>query len=169
MNYFDWFEISPGFFPDPQMLKQKYYALSRQYHPDFYVQQGEAARLGAEEKLQEINKAYATLSNPVKTMAYLLKETVGLPEDEKFALDPDFLMEMMELNEAMQEAETKEAKEKVKEQIATQQQSLYEQVAPIMANYQAGITSQEALLQVKQYYYQQKYLQRLLAEGKNDI
>ena len=168
MNYFDWFELSPGFFPNQALLKKKYYALSRQYHPDFFVQQGEAARLEAEEKLQEVNRAYATLSNQVKTMAYLLKETVGLPDDEKFALAPDFLMEMMELNEAMQEADTEEAKEKVKEQISIQQQSLYEQVEPIMANYQAGITTREALLQVKQYYYQQKYLQRLLAGGKND-
>ena len=168
MNYFDWFELSPGFFPDQALLKKKYYALSRQYHPDFYVQQGEAAKLEAEEKLQEVNKAYATLSNPVKTMAYLLQETVGLPEDEKFTLPPDFLMEMMELNEAMQEAETEEAKEEVREQIVAQQQSLYEQVEPIMANYQAGITTPEALLQVKQYYYQQKYLQRLLAGGNSD-
>lgn len=168
MKYFDWFELHPGFFPDQGLLKKKYYALSRQYHPDFYVQQGETARLEAEEKLQEINKAYATLSNPVKTMAYLLRETIGLPEDEKFALPPDFLMEMMELNEAMQEAASEEEKGKVKEQIATHQQSLYEQVEPIMANYQAGITAKEALLQVKQYYYQQKYLQRLLSEEKSD-
>lgn len=168
MKYFDWFELIPCFFPDQVLLKKKYYALSRQYHPDFYVQQGEAARLEAEEKLQEINKAYATLSNPVKTMAYLLRETIGLPEDEKFALPPDFLMEMMELNEAMQDAASEEEKGKVKEQIATQQQSLYEQVEPIMANYQAGITPQEALLQVKQYYFQQKYLQRLLSEEKSD-
>ena len=123
MKYFDWFELRPGFFPDQGLLKKKYYALSRQYHPDFYVQQGEIARLEAEEKLQEINKAYATLSNPVKTIAYLLRETIGLPEDEKIALPPHFLMEMMELNEAMQEAASEEAKEKVKEQIAIQQQS----------------------------------------------
>ncbi|MEI8111075.1 MAG: Fe-S protein assembly co-chaperone HscB [Chitinophagia bacterium] len=167
MNYFDWFEINWSFFPDQVMLKKKFYALSRLYHPDFYVQQGEVERLEAEEKLQEINKAYATLSNPIKTMAYLLKQTVGLPEEEKFTLSPDFLMEMMELNEALQDAETEEEKEKVKEKITTQQHSLYEQVEPIMANYQAGITTQEEMLQVKHYYYQQKYLQRLLEEGKS--
>jgi molecular chaperone HscB len=53
MKYFEWFEIIPGFFPDQGLVKKKYYALSRQYHPDFYVQQGEEALAAAEEKLQE--------------------------------------------------------------------------------------------------------------------
>jgi molecular chaperone HscB len=163
MKYFEWFELPPGFFPDQGLVKKKYYALSRQYHPDFYVQQGDEALAAAEEKLQEIHEAYATLSNRQRTIAYILKETVGMPEDEKYALPADFLMDMMELNEALQEADTEEGKLSVREQIKAQQQALYEQVEPIMADYQASITSQEALLQVKQYYYQQKYLQRLLA------
>jgi molecular chaperone HscB len=163
MKYFDWFELSPGFFPDQGLVKKKYYALSRQYHPDFHVQQGEEALAAAEEKLQEIHEAYATLSNRQRTMAYILQQTVGMPEDEKYALPADFLMDMMELNEALQDADTEEGKLSVREQIKAQQQALYEHVEPIMAAYQAGVTSQEALLQVKQYYYQQKYLLRLLA------
>lgn len=163
MKYFDWFELSPGFFPDQGLVKKKYYALSRQFHPDFHVQQGEEALAMAEEKLQEIHEAYAILSNRQRTMAYILQQTVGMPEDEKYALPADFLMDMMELNEALQDADKEEEKLSVREQIKAQQQALYEQVEPIMAAYQAGVTSQEALLQVKQYYYQQKYLLRLLA------
>jgi molecular chaperone HscB len=163
MKYFEWFELHPSFFPDQGLVKKRYYALSRQYHPDFHVQQGTEALSAAEEKLQEIHEAYATLSSRQRTMAFILQQTVGMPEDEKYALPADFLMDMMEMNEALQESDTEEGKLSVREQIKAQQQALYEQVEPIMADYQAGVTSQEALLQVKQYYYQQKYLLRLLA------
>jgi len=163
MKYFDWFELHPSFFPDQGLVKKRYYALSRQYHPDFHVQQGTEALAAAEKKLQEIHEAYATLSSRQHTMAYILQQTVSMPEDEKYALPADFLMDMMELNEALQEADSEEEKLNVREQIKAQQLALYEQVEPIMAAYQAGVTPQEALLQVKQYYYQQKYLLRLLA------
>ena len=39
---------------------------------------------------------------------------------------------------------------------------IYNDVAPIVENYQEGTTTEKELLQVKDYYYKKKYLQRIL-------
>lgn len=165
MNYFELFGLPRGFFPDPVQVKRKYYELSRQYHPDFFVQSGEAALELAEEKLKEVHAAYAVLSDADKTMAYVLDLEIGLPEGEKYTLSPDFLMEMMEMNEALQEADTEQERGRVREQIMSKKKELYEDIEPVLAGYQQGVVSPEAMLQVKAYYYQQKYISRLLDVG----
>lgn len=166
MNYFELFGLERGFFPDLGQVKRKYYELSRQYHPDFFIQQGEVARERAEEKLKEVHAAYAVLSDRDKTMAYLLELETGLGAEEKYALQPAFLMEMMEYNEALQEAEGPEERMRVQEEIVNKKKELYEDIEPLLAAYQPGVVSPKAMLQVKEYYYQQKYIYRLLGRGE---
>ncbi|MFM9020262.1 MAG: iron-sulfur cluster co-chaperone HscB C-terminal domain-containing protein [Sediminibacterium sp.] len=166
MNYFQLFELSQGFFPDPAIVRKKYYELSRKFHPDFFVQQGEVAREQAEEKLKEVHAAYTVLSDAGKTMAYLLELETGMIAEEKYALSPDFLMEMMELNEALQEAETAEARAEVTKSILDKKRELYENIKPMLEAYQPGIISPEAMLPIKEYYYRQKYIQRLLGQAE---
>ena len=87
-----------------------------------------------------------------------------MEEDEKFALPPDFLMEMMELNEALAEAQMdtdEDAIARTKQQLVTFEKEIYEPVKDIVEHYQEGITSEKELLQVKAYYYKKKYLQRI--------
>jgi molecular chaperone HscB len=165
MNYFQLFDLEQGFFPDQALVKRKYYKLSRRFHPDFFVQQGDAARELAEEKLKEVHAAYAVLADPGRTMAYILGLELGLQAEEKHTLSPGFLMEMMDFNEALQEADTAEQRAVVREQINSKKRELYEGIEPVLAAYQPGIVSPEAMLQIKEYYYQQKYLERLLEEG----
>ena len=38
------------------------------------------------------------------------------------------------------------------------------EVAPVIANYQEGVTAESALLQVKEYFYRKKYLDRMLRQ-----
>jgi len=88
-----------------------------------------------------------------------------LEEEEKYQLPPDFLMNVMELNEQLMDAkmEGDEAKKTaLKEQIANLQTEIYEPVKSIVEHYQEGITSEKELLQVKKYYFQKKYLARML-------
>lgn len=166
MNYFELFELPQGFFPDPAIVRKKYYELSRKFHPDFFVQQGEVAREQAEEKLKEVHAAYTVLSDAGKTMAYLLELETGMIAEEKYALSPDFLMEMMELNEALQEAETAEARAEVTKSILDKKRELYENIKPMLEAYQPGVLSPEAMLPIKEYYYRQKYIQRLLGQAE---
>ncbi|WP_225870924.1 iron-sulfur cluster co-chaperone HscB C-terminal domain-containing protein [Pedobacter cryophilus] len=105
MNYFEFYDIPLSFHPDKTAVKKKFYALSKAYHPDFFVNE-------SEEKQQEIlqlstlnNKAFQTLSNPDQLLAYVLAAKGELEEGEKYELPQDFLMEMMEVNEAFMELE----------------------------------------------------------------
>lgn len=166
MNYFELFELPQGFFPDPAIVRKKYYELSRKFHPDFFVQQGEVAREQAEEKLKEVHAAYTVLSDAGKTMAYLLELETGMSAEEKYALSPDFLMEMMELNEALQEVETAEARAEVTKSILDKKRELYENIKPMLEAYQPGVLSPEAMLPIKEYFYRQKYIQRLLGQAE---
>lgn len=166
MNYFELFELPQGFFPDPALVRKKYYALSRRYHPDFFVQQGEQAREQAEERLKEVHAAYTVLSDAGKTMAYLLELETGMTAEEKYALSPDFLMEMMELNESMQEAETEEARAAITTEIVNKKRELYENIKPMLEAYQPGAVSPEAMLPIKEYFYRQKYIERLLGQAE---
>lgn len=159
MNYFELYDLPVSLQPDLQLVKQRFYQLSRKYHPDFFSNDSEDAREEALEKSAAVNKAFKIFNNRDETLRYVLMEKGLLEEEEKYALSPDFLMEMMELNEAAMEEERGAVEEKVK-QI---QDEIYAPVKAIIENYQEGVTSQEALLQVKDYYFRKKYLNRILA------
>jgi molecular chaperone HscB len=54
-------------------LEQRYRALSRQFHPDYFYNAPPAERRGALEKSSYLNDAYRTLKNPISRIEYLLK------------------------------------------------------------------------------------------------
>ena len=92
-------------FPKPQ-LEAQYLALSKQLHPDRFAKAPPKERMGALQKTTELNDAYRVLKEDVKRAEYLLK-LEGLDiGDERSAgkASPALLMEMMELNEALDEA-----------------------------------------------------------------
>lgn len=52
---------------------------------------------------------------------------------------------------------------KLKSIISNFQSEIYEPVKQIVEHYQEGVTTEKELLQVKEYYYKEKYLSRILA------
>src|SRR5215467_7183781 len=54
-------------------LEQRYRALSRQFHPDYFYNAAPAERRMALEQSSYLNDAYRTLKNPVTRIEYLLK------------------------------------------------------------------------------------------------
>ena len=154
MNYFDLFEIPVSLKPDKTGLAQQYFALQKKYHPDFFTQTSEAEQAEALEISSMINKALKVLQQEDATIKYVLQLKGLLEEDEKYQLPPDFLMEMMELNEDLSENSI--------QQINNMEKSLYNDVASIIENYDDAATTTTELLKVKEYYYKKKYLQRIL-------
>jgi molecular chaperone HscB len=58
---------------DMSDLEQRYRALSRQFHPDYFYNASAAERRQSLERSSFLNDAYRTLKNPVARIEYLLK------------------------------------------------------------------------------------------------
>ena len=152
MNYFELFDLPVSFQPDKQLVKQKFYELSRKYHPDFYTQENDMEQAGALEKSSLVNKAYKTFQSSDETMKYVLQLKGLLEEEEKYALPPNFLMEVMELNEQLLEAKMEQdetAVSRVKSSIAALQDEIYRPVEEIVIKYSDDTTTNDDLLLVK--------------------
>lgn len=160
MTYFEIFGIPVRLKVAPAELSARFFALSREFHPDFHARAEEATREEMLEKSAMLNKAWKTFQSPGETIKYVLQLKGLLEEEEKYALAPDFLMEVMEINEALMDPEEADT-EALGKRIETLQTEIYEPVQQVVENYQEGITSEKELLQVKDYYYQKKYLDRI--------
>lgn len=166
MDYFELFGIKITFIPSQQQLKQKFYELSRKYHPDFFTRENNDEQTNALEASAQVNKAYKIFQNRDETIKYVLELKGLLEEEEKYQLPPDFLMEMLELNEEIADAKMEENHEKLlklKKELATIEESIYEPVQLIVEGYEEGAALTDNLLKVKEYYFKKKYLNRILA------
>jgi len=163
MTYFELFEIPVQLHVNAASLSQKFFTLSRKYHPDYFVNDSAKAQAEALEKSALLNKAWKTFQNPDETIKYVLQSRNLLQEEEKYELPPYFLMEVLEINEQLMDAEGTQTQE-IESRIKELQSAIYEPVKEIVGSYQEGITTEEELLQVKEYYYKKKYLDRIHRE-----
>jgi molecular chaperone HscB len=158
MNYFELFELPVSLQVNKSSLAKKYFELQRQHHPDFYTNAGEAEQKDALEISANINKGLKVLQQPDETIKYVLQLKGLLEEEEKYQLPPDFLMEMMEMNEKLLEEDPAD----FRKEVAELENSLYGEIKDIVENYDDNTIKREDLLKVKEYYFKKKYLHRIL-------
>lgn len=165
MRYFELLDLPVRFRVDKALLTRQYFRLQKQYHPDFFADADETEQARVMEVSSLLNKAYKTLQDPDETIKYILMEKGLMQEDEKYPLPNDFLMDMMELNEALMDAKMEDdtdAIDRIRQTIAQNEQDLYAHIASIVEADQEPM-AEETLLPVKDYYYKKKYLKRILA------
>lgn len=164
MNYFDLFEIPVQLKVDTSALSCRFFELSRQYHPDYFVQGGDALQAEALEKSALLNKAWNTFRNTDATIKYVLQEKGLLQEDEKYELAPEFLMEVMDINEAIMDTDEGDGGDGgpgLVTKIEALEKEIYEPVREVVENYAETRHTDDDLLKVKEWYYQKKYLDRI--------
>jgi molecular chaperone HscB len=161
MTYFELFDIPVQLKVDATVLSKKFFELSRKYHPDFFANDTNENQAKALEKSAILNKAWKTFQNPDATIKYVLMEKGLLEEEEKYELPPAFLMEVMDINEQIMDAENADSTKNLKQIINELQIEIYQPVSKIVEEYKEGITTEKELLQVKEYYYKKKYLDRI--------
>ncbi len=154
MNYFELFELPVAIKIDKALLSEKYFALQKKFHPDFFTQETEFEQAEALELSSQVNKAFKIFKTEDETLKYLLQLKGILEDEEKYQLPPDFLMEVMELNENLSENSAAEIKQFG--------DSLHNDVKDIIENYNDSTVTKEQLLLLKEYYFKKKYLQRIL-------
>ncbi|MFM1755511.1 MAG: hypothetical protein RL621_415 [Bacteroidota bacterium] len=164
MNYFELFGLPIGFQVDTNKLRAAFMDIQRASHPDKFAQSNSYEQDEALERSALANKGFSLLNNKDQIMPYVLELKGIIDADEKYALSPDFLMEMMELNEAWMEADDETAKQSILSQIKAIQDEILEPIKGYLEMDQIDSISQEAMLQIKEYYYKKKYLDRILAE-----
>ena len=165
MNYFEIFGLPVRLKVNKTDLPKRFFELSRKFHPDFYANAIPGEKEKSLEITADLNKAFKTFQNEDETIKYVLKLKGLLEEEEKYQLPPDFLMEVLEINEKLMDAEDDpNLKLHLHTAINNLQSAIYEPVKNIIESYQDGITSEKELLQVKEYYYKKKYLTRIRKE-----
>lgn len=154
MNYFELFDIPVSLTIDKNLLTKKYFELQKKYHPDFFTNATESEQAEALETSSQVNKGFKTLQDKDATIKYVLQLKGLLEEEEKYQLPPDFLMEVMELNEELSENSA--------QQINDFEETIYAGVKDDIEQYNDATITTEQLLKIKEYYFKKKYLQRIL-------
>ncbi len=163
-NYFAWFELQKQFFLDEALLKKKFFAFSRELHPDFHTQADEKTRDAMLEKSVFNTQAYKTLSVFDARVKYILELENVLNEENKNTLPPDFLMEMLDFNEEIDDAKiSKDAEiiEPLKNRLNALKTEFLETVTPFVRAYDKNNSETKHLDDVRSYYLKKRYLLRL--------
>jgi molecular chaperone HscB len=163
MNYFDFYNIPESFNHDQAMLKKKFYQLSKQYHPDFYANEDDAKQQEILELSTLNNKAYQALSNPPRLLEYILRLHDLVAEGAKPQLPSDFLMEMMDINERLMEADNPEQLGHITAEVLAIEDDINQALAGLTKGYEQlnDATKESRLNDIANLYYRQKYLLRI--------
>ncbi len=108
-DYFKVFELPRKLGIDLDELQRRFYELSRRVHPDFFQTATPAEQARSLERSAVINRAYRTLRDLVSRVEYLIQLEEGRETKEgatgiKPKAPTDLLEEMLEIQEALQEA-----------------------------------------------------------------
>jgi molecular chaperone HscB len=105
-DYFAFMGVPRKLRIDSALLEQRFRALSRQFHPDYFYNAEPGERRASLERSSYLNDAYRTLRNSVTRIEYLLK-IEGLapqgPEQASRQVPPALLEEVFALNEELDE------------------------------------------------------------------
>jgi molecular chaperone HscB len=164
MNYFALFGLPIGFQVDTNKLRAAFMEIQRASHPDKFAQSNSYEQDEALERSALANKGFSLLNNKEQILPYVLELKGIINADEKYALSPAFLMEMMELNEGWMDADDEASKQGILDQIKAIQDEILEPIKEYLEMDQIDSIAQETMLQIKEYYYKKKYLDRILAE-----
>jgi molecular chaperone HscB len=95
--------VEPRFDLSPEALETRFRELSRRLHPDRFAKAAPRERMLSLQAATTLNDSYRKLKTPLGRAAALL-EHGGVPIAETDKVGGDFLMEMMELGEAIHDA-----------------------------------------------------------------
>lgn len=164
-DYFDFYELPVQFNPDQDSVKSKFYALSKKYHPDFFANESEDKQAEVLSLSTLNNKAYQTLSNPKKRLKYVLELKGVIETDEGYQLPQSFLMEMMDVNEALMELEFEPDGEKLSQlinDVNSIENSLANELRDLQNQFdQDPSVSATVFPLMKDIFYRQKYIARI--------
>lgn len=132
-NDFELFGLVQQFEQDRAVLDAKWKELQREAHPDKFTAQGAAAQRVAMQWSVRINEAYQRLKDPLKRAVYLC-ELGGAPVNahSNTAMPAHFLMQQMDWREALEDADSVQALETLRQNVEHSKQNLLHQCAQLL-------------------------------------
>ena len=105
-DYFAVFGLPRKLQLDEEGLRRRFYELSRRHHPDFHQLAAEDEQAASLADSALVNRAYRALRDPLARVEYLVALEAGREGGApvKPAVPRDLLAEMMEVQEALEEA-----------------------------------------------------------------
>lgn len=90
----------------PAELERRFLVLARGLHPDQFSLRPAEERSLAGDLSAQLNDSFKVIRDPLLRAEYLLELEGGPTRDQEKKTPPDFLMEMLELNEQIEEAKS---------------------------------------------------------------
>lgn len=108
-NHFELFELPVQFEIGKDKLLFRFRELQKDLHPDKFAAAAEAEKRWSMQAASLINEAYQTLADDLSRAVYLLSlNGISTDEETDTRMDPEFLMEQMELRESLEDARQSE-------------------------------------------------------------
>lgn len=108
-NYFQILELPARYALEPAVLERRYRELSQRWHPDRHGHASPAERAEVLRRATDLNEAYRALRSDDGRAEHLLRlhgiDVGAEAPDRRVPADPTFLMQILELREALQEAQ----------------------------------------------------------------
>ncbi|GAY32876.1 hypothetical protein CUMW_004540 [Citrus unshiu] len=117
VDYFQIFGLEKKYEIGNEKLEGKYKDWQKRIHPDLVHSKSEKEREYAAEQSGRVIEAYRTLTNPLARAIYILRlEGVEVNEDETVS-EPELLMEIMEIREAVEDAADSQTLKEIQSQM----------------------------------------------------
>ena len=152
---FELFGVPVQFAQDRAALDARWKELQREAHPDKFAAQGAAAQRVAMQWSVRINEAYQRLKDPLRRASYLC-ELHGAPiqAEKNTAMPHDFLVQQMQLREALDDAQTVEDLEDIASEsllTAEKQLSKIEHALDISKDFAAAAQQVRSLMFIERF------------------
>jgi molecular chaperone HscB len=155
-------------------LQKRFYELSRQLHPDRFMQQPEAERQRALDNSSALNDAYRTLKDPIKRAQYLLTlEGFDIGEQRSKDVPPELLEEVFELNMALEEMRggddsARPQLEQAEKNFAGLLVESDQQLLALFVQYDFA-RSRHILIEIRNVLNRRKYIQNLVSQVESTL
>jgi len=129
-SHFELFGLAPAFGLETEALERSYREIQSQVHPDRFAHAGDAERRASLQWTTRVNEAYRTLKDPVQRAKHVLElHGVDVAFETNTAMPPEFLMQQMELREALEEAKDAAQLDELRKQLRSSRAFLESEIA----------------------------------------
>jgi len=165
-NYFELFSMRTSFDVDLTKLSENFRQLQQAVHPDRFANSSDQEKRLSVQRAAFINEAHQTLKSPQRRARYLI-ELQGVVFDDQAnpVMSPMFLMQQIELREALSEVNSKADPEAALDKILAELKSSRTSVLDNLAQ-QLNVPENADLEKASQLMHELQFLDKLQSESE---